>query len=122
MIRIIDKAMYLPKGDTAVVDNLFDATFLGLTISDTDKLLFLITDKAKNEIYRQVLEPVEGVFVLTITDTEAFEVGDYLWQVRQYTNGVVDEYGNLTGDEINTPFGPQVFKVTEVLGNGELHT
>lgn len=121
MIKIIDKAMYLPQGDTATV-NVFDAEFLGLTIADTDKLLFLITDKSHREVFRRVLEPVEGVFTLTITQEDNIPVGEYLWQVRQYVNGVVDGEGNLTGDEINTPLGPRVFKVMEVLGNGELHT
>ena len=120
MIRITDRSMYLPQGDTGKTE--FNAENLGLEISQTDKLLFLITTRSKQEVYREVLSPDEtGVFTLNLTNTEQIPVGEYLWQVRQYTNGVVDEEGTLTGDEINTPFGPQLFKVTEVLGNGTVH-
>ena len=120
MIKIVDRAMYLFQGDTATAN--FDAENLGLTISQTDKLLFLVADKSKNEIIREVLSPNEaGVFVLNFTDTADIPVGEYLWQVRQYTNGVVDEGGTLTGDAVNTPFGPQLFKVMEVLGDGTVH-
>lgn len=120
MIRITDRSMYLPQGDTATVN--FNAENLELEISQTDKLLFLITNRSKQEVYRDVLSPDEtGVFTLNLTDTEQIPVGEYLWQVRQYTNGVVDEDGNLTGDAVNTPFSPQLFKVTEVLGNGTVH-
>lgn len=123
MIKMVDKAIYLPKGDTAKLD-VFDSEFLGLTVSETDKLLFLVTTNPQGtEIFRKVIGPADGVFSLTFTqeESEAFEMGSYLWQVRQYTNGVVDEEGNLTGTEINTPFGPQVFRVTEVLGNGTVY-
>lgn len=123
MIKMVDKAMYLPKGDTAKLDA-FDSEFLGLAVSETDKLLFLVTTNPQGaEIFRKVLDPADGVFPLIFTqeESEAFEIGSYMWQVRQYTNGVVDEEGNLTGDEINTPFSPQVFRVTEVLGNGTVY-
>ena len=45
MIRITDRSMYLPQGDTAKVE--FNAENLELEINQTDRLLFLITNRSK---------------------------------------------------------------------------
>ena len=119
MIRIVDKMMYLAQGDTATVE--FTPEFLGLSVDASDRLLFLLTSES-TELYREILAPDEnGVFTLHLADTQDIPVGEYRWQVRQYTNAVVED-GNVTGDEVNTPFGPQSFKVMEVLGDGIVYT
>lgn len=119
MIRLVDKMMYLPQGDTATVD--LTPEFLGLTMGENDRLLFLLNNNG-SEILREILTPDEnGVCSLHLDGTQSIPVGEYRWQVRQYVNAVVEE-GTITGDEINTPFGPQPFKVQEVLGDGNVHT
>ena len=113
MIQKVGKALYLPRGDTG-------SFALDLTGEAGDKVLFLIT-KDQTTLLRQIIDLVDGKFTVVLPDTTEWPEGSYRYQARLFKNAVVDG-DNISGDEVDTPEGPQLFKVLEVLGDGTVHT
>lgn len=126
MIQVINGSIYIHQGDDASFDIVFEdydpeqvygknTIFMQSDSAPEDGTLVLFTVRVSYDKPRYLIKKAMKVYngfttiPLYSRDTACIPPGEYFWDIRF----AID---NVDGKDVNTPFNPNPFIVTEVIG------
>jgi hypothetical protein len=113
MIRLIQRRLIIPRGDTGS----FTIPTQG-TVEEGDIAVFSIYDPmTRTTVFEKEIPATEEILTIPFehTDTVGLESKKYLWDIKIYKNPQRDEDGLLIGgDEINSYYAAFSLPVCEI--------
>lgn len=117
MIRLIQRRLIIPRGDTGS----FTIPALG-TIDPTDIAVFSIFDPLTHrKIFRKTITPEGQVLniVFSHNDTVDLQPGKYVWDIKFYKNPTIEDDEIVDGDEVNSYYAGFALPVCEIRETAE---
>ena len=119
MIRVIQRRIIIPRGDTG------SFTIPTLTmVEEGDKAIFSVFDTLhQTTVLEKVLDATEGTIIVPFEhqDTKDLLPGKYVWDMKIYCNPIYDDDNKIIdADAIHSyysAFSLPIFEVTEVTNN-----
>ena len=115
MFTVSGRTIRLSRGDTGVIPFRVE----GVTLTDADRAVFTVRRRSGAILIQKVIPPVDGLFYMPFTndETDGWQPGEYVWDIRIVLDAVTDENGKVTdGREVVTPWPPGRFDVVKVVG------
>lgn len=113
MIRLIQRRLIIPRGDTGS----FTIPMQG-TLGDNDIAVFSIYDPmTRTTVFEKEIVVTEDTITIPFehTDTVGLQCKKYLWDIKIYKNPQRDEDGLLIGgDEINSYYAAFSLPICEI--------
>ena len=113
MIRLIQRRLIIPRGDTGS----FTIPIQG-TVGEGDIAIFSIYDPmTRTTVFEKEIPVTEEILTIPFehADTVGLESKKYLWDIKIYKNPQRDEDGLLiSGDEINSYYAAFSLPVCEI--------
>lgn len=116
MFTVSGRTIRLSRGDTGVINFSVD----GVKLTDADRAVFTVRRRTGAILLQKVIPPVDGMLYVPFTndETDGWQPGEYVWDIRIVLDAVTDENGKVTdGREVITPFPPSRLDVVKVVGN-----
>lgn len=119
MIRVIQRRIIIPRGDTGSF-----TIPTPIEVREGDKAVFSVYNKLNHTtVLEKIIDATEGTITVPFehNDTVNIPAGKYLWDIKIYSGPIYDEDGLLIGGSaINSyyaAFSLPVFEVREVAEN-----
>ena len=113
MIRLIQRRLIIPRGDTGT----FSIPSL-TSVKEGDIAVFSIYDSlTKNTVFEKYFPATQGTLEISLSheDTVNLVPKKYLWDIKIYTDPVYDEDGILTnGTKINSYYAAFSLPICEI--------
>lgn len=118
MIRLIQRRLIIPRGDTGS----FTIPLLG-TVNVNDVAVFSIFNPLTHKkIFSKVISPQEEMLEINFSHDETINLasGKYVWDIKFYVNPQFNEYNELIGgDEVNSYYAGFNLPVCEIKETAE---
>lgn len=117
MIRLIQRRLIIPRGDTGS----FTIPALG-TIDPTDIAIFSIFDPLTHrKIFRKQITPEGQVLNIVFAHNETADLpaGKYVWDIKFYKNPVIEDGEVVDGEEVNSYYAGFALPVCEIRETAE---
>lgn len=117
MIRLIQRRLIIPRGDTGS----FTIPALG-TIDPTDIAIFSIFDPLTHrKIFRKTITPEGQVLniVFSHNDTTNLQPGKYVWDIKFYKNPTIENEEIIDSDEVNSYYAGFTLPICEIRETAE---
>lgn len=118
MIRMIQKQLIIPRGDTGT----FSIPILASSSSDQDASIFTIFDPLNHKkIFQKVMEEKDGVLSMNFThaDTVNLPIGQFVWDIKFYKNVEIVDGVFLNGTEIDSYYAAFKLPICEIRQTGD---
>ena len=116
MIRLIQRRLIIPRGDTG------SFTIPILTAAQGDcAAVFSIIEPATRSILFQKLAQIDDNITISFThnDTVVLPVGQYLWDIKFYQNPVYEQGMVVNGDEVDSYYAGYSLPICEIRPTGD---
>ena len=116
MIRLIQRRLIIPRGDTG------SFTIPILTAAQGDcAAVFSIIEPATRSILFQKLAQIDDNITISFThnDTVVLPVGQYLWDIKFYQNPVYEHGMVVNGDEVDSYYAGYSLPICEIRPTGD---
>ena len=117
MIRLVQRQLIIPRGDTGT----FSVPVIA-TQGDSDASIFTIFDPLLHKkIFEKEMVASDGVLNLTFThkDTVNLPIGQYVWDIKFYKNVVKMDGVFVDGDEVDSYYAAFKLPVCEIRQTGD---
>lgn len=117
MIRMIQRRLIIPRGDTGS----FSIPYLK-TISPGDVAVFTIFDiRTKTKMYQKLIAAEGDILNIAFThgDTVNLKPGKYLWDIKFYTNPQIIDDELVNGDEVDSYYAGFSLPECEIRETGD---
>lgn len=117
MIRLIQRRLIIPRGDTGS----FTIPALG-TVDANDIVVFSIFDPLTHrKIFQKRVTPLGQVLniVFSHNDTAGLQPGKYVWDIKYYKNPVIEDDEIVDGEEVNSYYAGFSLPVCEIRETAE---
>lgn len=117
MIRMIQRRLIIPRGDTGS----FSVPYLK-TISPGDKAVFTIFDiKTSTKLFQKIIEAEGDVLTIAFShnDTVNLKPGKYLWDIKFYTNPTIADDVLIDGEEVDSYYAGFTLPECEIRETGD---
>lgn len=117
MIRVLQRKLIIPRGDTGT----FSVPALAVGNSSDVAVFTIFDDVTKTRLLQKVVAAENEQITITFThnDTVNLKPGSYLWDIRFYNNPVFAEGKIIDGEEINSYYAGYTLPTCEVRETGE---
>lgn len=113
MIRLIQRRLIIPRGDTGS----FTIPTIN-TVQEGDIAVFSIYDPlTRTTVFEKIFAATSNTLTISFvhTDTVNLAPKKYLWDIKMYSNPQYDEEGKLiNGDEINSYYAGFSLPICEI--------
>ena len=113
MIRLISRRLIIPRGDTGD----FTVPLLESDSVSPKVAIFSILDLINQKvIYQKEATIEEGVVKVEFTheDTEVLPLGQYVWDIKIYTNPTYNENKLINGETVDSYYAGFTYPICEV--------
>ena len=117
MIRLIQRRLIIPRGDTGT----FSVPVLSSYNSGDVAVFSIINPITQSKIYEKIVEVTESVITIKFEhgDTVNLPVGKYLWDIKFYQNPVIVDGELVNGTEIDSYYAAFTMPVCEIRQTGD---
>ena len=113
MIRLISRRLIIPRGDTGELS----VPLLQSDVTGEKVAIFSIIDLIMQKtIYQQQATIVDDIVKVTFTheDTKDLPLGQYVWDIKVYTNPRYKDEKLIDGDRVDSYYAGFTYPICEV--------
>ena len=117
MIRLIQRRLIVPRGDTGT----FSIPVLAGKDSGDTSVFTIFSPLTHRKIFEKVMENSDGVLKMDLThgDTVNLPVGDYVWDIKFYTDPVFVNEKLVSGTEVDSYYSAFQLPICEIRETGD---
>lgn len=117
MIRLIQRRLIVPRGDTGV----FSIPILAGKDSGDASIFTIFNPLTHRKIFEKVMDNTDGILKMDLThgDTVNLPVGNYVWDIKFYTNPIIVDEKLVSGTEVDSYYSAFQLPVCEIRETGD---
>lgn len=117
MIRLIQRRLIVPRGDTGT----FSIPVLAGKDSGDTSIFTIFSPLTHRKIFEKVMENSNGVLKMDLThgDTVNLPVGEYVWDIKFYTDPIFVDEKLVSGTEVDSYYSAFQLPVCEIRETGD---
>lgn len=117
MIRLIQRRLIIPRGDTGT----FSVPVLSSYNSGDAAVFSIIDPKTQSRVYNKLMYVTDNVISVRFEhgDTVNLPVGKFLWDIKFYQNPIIDEGQVVSGKEVDSYYAAFTMPACEIRQTGD---
>jgi len=117
MIRLIQRRLIIPRGDTGS----FTIPCLS-TVSNNDKVIFFIFNPLTHKkTFQKEAEIDDGLININFSYNETLSIpaGKYVWDIKYYKNPIIEDDEIIDAEEVNSYYASFSLPICEIKETAE---